>query len=177
MHRRNRGFIGWGRIALTGAVALVMLGPAASKALADEPIVGLWQAIWTDASGGPGNGNVVANVWDVWHSDRTETQNDNGPVIIGFVCQGAWKPVGNRTFFLTHPSFNYTGPDGHLDTTSVSVIYEKVTVSKDGNSFSGTGLEKVVSGLDPFDPSASVLFTLPINITAKRVIPDPSVLP
>jgi hypothetical protein len=62
MHRKKRGFIGWGRIALTAAIAMVMLGPAASKALADEPIVGLWQATWTDASGGPGNGNVVANV-------------------------------------------------------------------------------------------------------------------
>jgi hypothetical protein len=129
MHRRNRGFIGWGRIALTGAITLVILGPAALKALADEPIVGLWQETWTDASGGPGNGSVIANIWDVWHSDRTETQNDSGPVIAGFVCQGAWTKVGNRTYFLSHPAFSYTGPDGHLDTTNVSVDYVKLTVS------------------------------------------------
>jgi hypothetical protein len=164
-------------LAALALTVMVFLFGAATNALALEPIVGLWQATWTDASGGANDGNVVANVWDVWHSDRTETQNDNGPVIAGFVCQGAWQLVGKRTYFLTHPSFNYTGADGHLDTTSVSVVYEKVTVSKDGNSFSGTGLIKGLSGLDPFDPSASVLFTLPIDITAKRVVPDPSQLP
>jgi hypothetical protein len=80
--------------------------------------------------------------------------------------------VSVRSLCQTSP-----GADGHLDTTSVSVVHEKVTVSTDGNSFSGTGLEKVFSGIDPFDPSATVFFTFPINITAKRVIPDPSVLP
>jgi hypothetical protein len=165
---------------VVAALALEMLVLAlctASDAFAQEPIVGLWQATWTDASGGASNGNVVANVWDVWHSDRTETQNDSGPVIAGFVCQGAWQPLGNRTYFLAHPSFDYLGTDGHLDTTSSAVIYERVTVSKDGNSLGGTGLVKVVSGIDPFDSSATVLFTQPINITAKRVIPDPSQLP
>jgi hypothetical protein len=162
---------------LATVLALAALGFAAPGALAYEPIVGLWHANWFDASGGPNNGNPVATLWDVWRSDRTETQNDNGPVIAGFVCQGAWKPVGNRTYFLTHPSFNYLGTDGHLDTTSVSVVYAKVTVSQDGNSFTGTGLIKVLSGLNPFDPNASVLSTFPIDIKAKRVIPDPSQLP
>jgi hypothetical protein len=158
---------------LATALALAALGFSASGAMAAEPIVGLWDATWKDAS----NGSFVLKAWDVWHSDRTETQNDTGPVIIGFVCQGAWTKVGQRTYFLTHPSFNYTGADGQWDSTSVSVIYEKVTVSQDGNSFGGTGEIKVVSGIDPFDPAATVLFTEPITITAKRVIPDPSQLP
>ena len=159
------------------ALMLLLAFGAASEASADEPIVGLWQATWTDASGGPTNGSVVANVWDVWHSDYTETQNDSGPVIAGFVCQGAWKSEGNRTYFLSHPSFNYVGAKGDLDTTSVSIVYERVTVSRDGNSFSGTGLIKGFSGIDPFDPTATVLYTFPIGITAKRVIPDSSQLP
>jgi len=111
------------RTVLAALALMLLLGfGTASEASADEPIVGLWQATWTDASGGPTNGSVVANVWDVWHSDYTETQNDSGPVIIGFVCQGAWKSEGNRTYFLSHPSFNYVGVDGHLDTTSVSIV-------------------------------------------------------
>jgi hypothetical protein len=97
-------------------------------------------------------------------------------VIIGFVCQGAWAPLGKRTYFLSHPSFHYAGADGHLDTTSSGVIYEKVTVSKDGNSFRGRGLIKVFTGIDPFDPSATLTFSLPIKISAKLVVPDASQL-
>jgi hypothetical protein len=166
-----------GMAALTAAVLAAILGFGASRACADEPIVGLWLATWTDHTGGPSEGTVVAKLWDVWHADRTETQNDNGPVIIGFVCQGAWKPLGNRTYFLSHPAFNYVGADGHLDTTSSGVIYEKVTVSKDGNSFEGTGLIKSFTGTDPFDPSATVIGSFPIKIKGKRVVPDPGQLP
>jgi hypothetical protein len=174
----KKWFLKSGGIAvLTAAVAAAMLAMGASRALADEPIVGLWLATWTDNSGGPSQGNVILQAWDVWHADRTETQNDSGPVIAGFVCQGVWKPLGDRTYFLSHPSFNYTGADGHLDTSSVSVIYEKVTVSQDGKSFQGTGAIKVYSGTDPFDPSATVIFSEPIRITGKRVVPDPSQLP
>jgi hypothetical protein len=163
--------------AVTAVVLAATLGFGASRAFADEPIVGLWLATWTDHSGGPGEGTVVLTAWDVWHADRTEAQNDSGPVIIGFVCQGVWKPLGNRTYFLSHPSFNYLGADGHLDTTSSGVIYEKVTVSKDGKSFEGTGLIKSFTGTDPFDPAAKVIGYLPIKIKGKRVVADPSQLP
>ncbi len=164
-------------VTFTMAVLAAMLGLGWSRALADEPIVGLWLATWTDNSNGPGKGTVILQAWDVWHADGTETQNDSGPVIIGFVCQGAWKPLGNRTYFLSHPSFNYLGADGHLDATSSSVIYEKVTVSKDGNSFAGTGLIKVFTGTDPFAPSTTLIGSLPIKIAGKRVAADPGQLP
>jgi hypothetical protein len=164
-------------VTLTAAVLTAMLGFGASRAFADEPIVGLWLATWTDHSGGPSEGTVVLSAWDVWHADRTETQNDSGPVIIGFVCQGAWKPIGGRTYFLSHPTFSYTGADGHLDTTNSGVIYEKVTVSKDAKSYQGTGLIKIFTGIDPFDPAATVIGSLPIKITGKRVVPDPKQLP
>jgi hypothetical protein len=73
-------------VTLTAAVLAAMLGFGGSMAFADEPIVGLWLATWTDHSGGPSEGAVVLKAWDVWHADRTETQNDSGPVNIGFVC-------------------------------------------------------------------------------------------
>ena len=178
MNRKNCTLRGIAIGTLIAAVWMAALGFGASSAFADEPIVGLWLATWTDASGGPSDGTVIANIWDVWHADRTETQNDNGPVIAGFVCQGAWQPLGKRTYFLSHPSFAYTGADGHLDTTFSSVIYEKVTVSKDRNSYQGTGLIESFSGIDPFDPSATAIVPpFPIKITAKRVVPDPSQLP
>jgi len=168
---------GKGIAMLIAVVAVAMLGFRASSAFADEPIVGLWLATWIDKSGGPSDRTVFSYVWDVWHADRTETQNDSGPVIAGFVCQGAWKPLGKRTYFLSHPSFSYTGARGDLDTSNSAVVYEKVTVSQDGNSFQGTGLIKAYTGIDPFDPSATIFYSLPIEITAKRVVPDPSQLP
>jgi hypothetical protein len=177
MNRANWTLKSRGVVTLTAAVLTAMLGFGASGAFGDEPIVGLWLATTTDHSGGPTEGTVVFTAWDVWHADRTETQNDSGPVIIGFVCQGAWKPLGKRTYFLSHPAFNYMGADGHLDTTSSAVIYEKVTVSKDGNSFEGTGLIKSFTGIDPFDTSATLIYSFPIKIKGKRVVPDPSQLP
>ena len=173
----NRIVKGKGMVTLIAAVVAVALGFGASSAFADEPIVGLWLATWTNDSGGPNQGKVIAYVWDVWHADHTEIQNDSGPVIEGFVCAGAWVPLGNRTYFLSHPSFIYAGADGHLDTTGSSVAYEKVTVSKDGNSFEGIGSLNHYTEIDPFDPLAAHTFSLPIRITAKRVMPDPSQLP
>src|SRR5215469_5685919 len=176
MNGENRSLKRRGVATLIAAVVAAVLGLGASSAFALEPIVGLWLATWTNDSGGPNQGKVIAYVWDVWHADRTEIQNDSGPVIEGFVCTGAWVPLGNRTYFLSHPSFNYAGADGHLDTTGSSLAYEKVTVSKDGNSFEGIGSLNHYTGIDPFDPSATHTFSLPIRITAKRVVPDPSQL-
>jgi hypothetical protein len=177
MNGRNWRLNSGGIAALTAAVLAATLAFGASSAQADEPIVGLWLATWTDNSGGPSQGTEVLRAWDIWHADRTEAQNDSGPVIAGFVCQGVWKPLGERTYFLSHPNFNYAGADGHLDTSSSGVTYERVTVSKDGKSFEGTGLIKVFSGTNPFDPSATLLGSLPIKIIGERVVPDPAQLP
>jgi hypothetical protein len=177
MKRINGILMDSGTTALAAVLVAVALGFGAANAFADEPIVGLWEATWTDDSGGPGQGQVFLTAWDVWHADGTEAQNDSGPVIAGFVCQGAWKSLGKRTYFLSHPSYSYTGPDGRLDTTNSAVIYEKVTVSNDGKSFEGKGLVKAYTGIDPFDPSATVFYELPLKIKAKRVVADPSQLP
>jgi hypothetical protein len=42
---------------------------------------------------------------------------------------------------------------------------EKVTVSKDGKTFAGSGIIKVLSGIDPFDPTATVLSTENISVS------------
>jgi hypothetical protein len=160
--------------------AALVLGALPSTASADdesdESIEGFWQVTWTDAT----TKAVVLNVWDVWHGDHTETQNDTGPVLAGFVCQGAWISLGKHTFGLTHPSFNYLvtpeGQEGVVDTTSSTLILEKVTVAHDGKTFTGTGIIKTISGIDPFN--GSVIGT-PENILieGKRVTVDKSQLP
>jgi hypothetical protein len=164
---------------LFAALAL-LLAASGSRASAEEPIVGFWQATWKDAA----NGQVVNLVWDVWHSDRTETQNDTTNTILSNVCQGAWVKLGNRTYGLSHPGFNFlTSPpnsedvEGNLDTSSSVLIFERITVDKSGNSFSGTGIIKTIAGTNPYDPTATVLGTENITITAKRVTVDLSQLP
>jgi len=164
---------------LFAALALLLAG-SGSSACAEEPVVGFWQATWKDAA----SGQVVNLVWDVWHSDRTETQNDTTNTILSNVCQGAWVKLGNRTYGLSHPGFNFlTSPpnsedvEGNLDTSSSVLIFERITVDKSGNSFSGTGIIKTIAGTNPYDPTATVLGTENITITAKRVTVDLSQLP
>ena len=127
------------------AALVVAIALAASSARADEPIVGLWQVTWKDAD----THEVVLNVWDVWHADRTETQNDTTPILIGNVCQGTWIPLGDRTYGLTHPAFNFLpapeDQEGQPDPNSSALVLERVTVSQDGNSFQGRGVYKTIA--------------------------------
>ena len=164
------------------AAAIMFLGAKSAgaddkSAAADEPIVGLWQVTWTDAN----THAVVLNVWDVWHADRTETQNDTTPILIGNVCQGAWIPLGHRTYGLTHPAFNFLSApeeqEGQPDPNSSALVLERVRVSNDGNSFQGPGFFKIISGMDPLDPHAAVLSSENLTITGKRVQVDKSQLP
>jgi len=172
----GRNSLNLGRqIVMLGAIAMITLG--ASKAWADPPIVGFWQVTWTDAN----SGAVVLNLWDAWHSDGTESQNDTGPILSGFVCQGAWSMLGKHTFGLIHPAFNYLvspeGSEGVVDTTSSTLILEKVTVSGDRQTLTGTGIIKTIAGTNPLDPTAAVLAAENINISGKRINVDPSQLP
>ena len=149
----------------------------ATSVSANEPIVGLWQVTWTDTA----TQQVILKLWDVWHADQTETQDDTTPVLIGNVCQGAWIPLGNRTYGLTHPAFNFLSEpedqEGQPDPNSSALILERLTVSKDGNSFQGPGIYKTIAGMDPLDPHAAVLSSENITITGKRVQVDKSQIP
>ena len=164
-------------IRLLPAIAILVLPVWSSRALADEPIVGFWQATWTDAA----SRDVVSNVWDVWHSDHTETQDDTTPILIGNVCQGTWISLGKRTFGLTHPAFNFLASpedqEGLLDTTSSVLVLERVRVAADGKTFKGTGIIKTIQGMNPLDPAAPVIGTEAINIVGTRVTVDVSQLP
>ena len=163
---------------MLSAITVLVLPVWSSIALADEPIVGFWQVTWTDAT----SRAIVLNVWDVWHSDHTETQDDTSPVLFGNVCQGAWVSLGRRTFGLTHPAFNFlTSPEdqeGLVDRTSSTLVLERVTVAQDGKTFEGTGIIKTIQGMNPLNPAARILGTPEtINIVGKRVTVDVSQLP
>jgi hypothetical protein len=182
-----------GVAALIAAAAMVLLGLGASSAddegthaRNEQPIVGFWQVTSTDAAT-----KNVSYVWDVWHSDRTETQNDTGRTLDGNVCQGAWVPLGKRTYGLSHPYFIFKDPtygqshpelgwtednEGEFAGASCG-LFERVTVDQSGNNYTGTGAVKCVLGADPFDPTAQMIFTGNSTITGKRVTVDVSQLP
>ena len=176
---------------LIAAIVVAVLGWSAPSVFADsashqrheEPIVGLWQVTFTDTA----TKKVVSYVWNAWHSDRTEIENDTGNILSGNVCQGTWVPLGHRTYGLrppaflfadpTHPEFGWTEENEGQFVGASCVILERITVDQGGNNYRGPGLIKCVAGADPFDPTATVLSTENLKITGKRVTVDVSQLP
>ena len=185
MNGRNWSFKGSGMAMLIAAVALAVFALGTSTVFADEgeegtvrePTVGFWQVTYKDAT----TGDVILHVWEAWHGDRTEMQNVSANPISGNVCQGAWVPLGRRTYGLNHPAYIFlTTPEdqeGQLNPSYSIDILARVTVNKSGDKFTGTGIIKVIEGIDPLDPTAPVLGSENITMTGKRVTVDVSQLP
>jgi hypothetical protein len=146
-----------------------------------EPIVGLWRIIVTDDSE-----NILDRVISGWTSDGLEFDQDISPILTGYVCYGTWVKLGKNTYGLTHPFFTFQDPnvngeaseatEGQWDGNSAYFDY-RVTVDKTGKAFTGKTVLKVVQGPDPYDPSATVLFTSTANLAATKLEVDKSLLP
>ena len=74
------------------AVAMAVVGLGASGALADEPIVGLWQA--TASYGDTPLWNVIM----AWTSDGLEVEDYALPILEGHICYGHWIKLQGRTY-------------------------------------------------------------------------------
>lgn len=111
----------------------------------DEPsIVGFWHIRLMI---GP---NEIAFGNEQWHSDGTELINDGiHPPFTGNICLGVWKKVGERHYKLNHRGIAWNASGTALQ--EVDVILMDVTLSADGNSYSGT------FSISPFDPSGNSL--------------------
>jgi len=92
-------------------------------------IVGLWKSTFTSG------GQVVDQGFDLWNADGTEILNDDPPPASGNVCLGVWVKAGPSTYKLKHPSWTF---DAAGTVNGTAVIRETITVSADGNSYSGT---------------------------------------
>lgn len=150
-----------------------------------EPIVGLWLITVTNHAG-----IVVDYVFSGWTSDGLEVDQDTrSPMLTGDICYGTWIKLGDHTYGLTHPFFNYdagtiTAPlpfDGVAlgiwDGTSGYFNYV-VTVSEDGKTFTGTqnGTDGVpVPGPDPY--VGAVARPVGPTLSARKIEVNRSLLP
>jgi hypothetical protein len=91
-------------------------------------ILGLWKMVLF-------SGAELNDVgFEQFSAGGTELVNDAGAFNAGNnFCVGAWKQVGPRSYDLVHPFFLFDG----LNATGVSIYKAHLTVSRDGNRFTG----------------------------------------
>ena len=90
-------------------------------------IVGTWQVSYATA------GTVYAEAFIQWHSDGTEWENIDFPILGGNICMGSWKAVDENRVSRYHVGWLYTDGmlSGHFIETETDVL------SRDGNSYAG----------------------------------------
>jgi hypothetical protein len=90
-------------------------------------IVGSWQVSYAT------EGTVYGEAFIQWHSDGTEWENVDFPILGGNICLGSWKPIGGNKVSRYHVGWLYSDGllFGHFTET------ETVEVSRDGNSYTG----------------------------------------
>jgi hypothetical protein len=118
-------------------------------------IVGTWHVTYTTA-GAPGGEAFIQ-----WHSDGTEWENINFPVLGGNLCMGSWKALDGRRVSRYHVGWLYNDGvlAGHFVETETDVV------SRDGNSYSGNNETWL------YDLAGNLLADLPGTAKATRIKP------
>ena len=100
---------------------------------AAHKIVGTWQVAY--AAGG----TVYGEAFIQWHSDGTEWENIDFPILGGNICLGSWKAVGEDRVSRYHVGWLYADGVlfGHFVETETDVL------SRDGNSYTGNNDTKM----------------------------------
>jgi hypothetical protein len=117
--------------ALHQSPTLSLQAPAATSASetggAAQKIVGTWQVSY--ATGG----TVYAEAFIQWHSDGTEWENIDFPILGGNICLGSWKAVDENRVSRYHVGWLYSNGVlfGHFIETETDQL------SRDGNSYTG----------------------------------------
>ena len=137
-------------------------GPMLSRAGHDagENIVGTWHVVYTTEGAPPGEAFIQ------WHSDGTEWENINHPVLGGNICMGSWKTVDRSHVFRNHWGwlFNNGVIAGYFNET------ETDEVAWDGNSYSG--LNTTTLNFYPVPPATTpTVVVLTGTASAKRIAP------
>jgi hypothetical protein len=139
--------------------------PAYRHHFADhEGIAGTWLVDY-----GP-----VGHAFIQWHSDGTEWENIAHPSIGGNICMGSWAATGPWTYFRNHFGWIFDSTTGLI--AGYFNETETDTLSKDGNSYSGTNVTIFydMAGTEvpaPGAPSPAPLGGYPGTSAAVRIAP------
>lgn len=122
----------------------------------DDSIVGMWKvqfiAKGNTGPGAPPDGAVIDAAIVQWHSDGTEIMNSGRPAQDGNFCLGVWERVGYNKYKLNHFALGNdpaNAPSGIGNPAGPTHIQEGVTLSRDGNQYSGWFI------LDATDPNGN----------------------
>jgi hypothetical protein len=139
-------------------------------------IVGMWHVIFTaqTLNGSPVN-FMLDNAVAVWHSDGTEIMNSSRPAQDGNFCLGVWAKTGKLKYYLNHiPWAGNDAPDpppasGIGNPQGGAQLIEHVTLSPDGNSYSGTFT------LTAYTPKGQPTVTFTGVLAATRITTNTSI--
>jgi hypothetical protein len=134
-------------------------------------IVGMWHVVFTAHSVNgeaiPDPGMMIDNSIVVLHSDGTEVMNSSRPAQDGNFCLGIWKRTGKLSYFLNHIPWQGNdpsgGPGGIGNPAGGAQILEQITLSPDGNQYSGTFTETA------YDPAGNIEVSFTGTLSATRV--------
>lgn len=134
-------------------------------------IVGMWHVTFTakTMNGASIPDTVIDNALVVWHSDKTEIMNSGRPPQNGDFCMGVWQHTRNSNKYqLNHfawggNAFPTDPPTEIGPPAGPTHIVEEVTLSPDGNHYTGTFT------LDAYDTSGNISTSFTGVITATRI--------
>jgi hypothetical protein len=130
----------------------------------------MWHVVFTakTMNGSSIPDTVIDNALIVWHSDKTEIMNSGRPPQDGDFCLGVWERAGGSRYRVNHfawggNEFPNTSSNGIGAPAGPTHIVEEVTLSPDGNHYSGTFT------LDAYDTSGNISPSFTGEITGTRV--------
>ena len=130
-------------------------------------IVGMWHVVFTGQTMNGGSYTLPEpfdNSVAVWHSDGTEIMNSSRPAQDGNFCLGVWQQTGRRQYFLNHVPWQGNDPFGNPE--DGAQILEKITLSPDGNSYSGKFT------FQAYDINGNPTLAVTGELTATRITPS-----
>jgi hypothetical protein len=123
---------------------------------ADDAIVGMWKVTFlakgNTGPDAPPDDAVIDAAIVQWHPDGTEIMNSGRPAQDGNFCLGVWEKVGFNKYKLNHFALGNdpsNAPSGIGNPAGPTHIQETVSLSRDGNHYSGYFI------LDATDPSGN----------------------
>jgi hypothetical protein len=145
LHRQS-----WEGSAGSGSLVMAHFG-------SDDPIVGMWKVVFlakgNTGPDAPPDDTPIDSAIVQWHADGTEIMNSGRPAQDGNFCLGVWERIGFNKYKLNHFALGNdpsNAPSGIGNPAGPTHIQEAITLSRDGNQYSGSFI------LDASDPSGNV---------------------